>query len=730
MAADPPPKTYPGVMVSSTFTDLESHRAALLKALAAAGLMPIAMEGATAQLNDVIDSSLRMVRDASAVILLVSHKYGQTPHDPARNPGSLSITELEFNEATRLRRPVLVFLMGENHPVTRADIETDPARSTKLEAFRTRAKAHPDSGVPRIYATFDNLEDFRVKAERSLPELQTAISAATIQNAPPDPLAMKWTVADGKLRLAPSDEETDARALEDPFVQALQDEIVEKATALLAPAQRLINSEGWSRLSPVAVRFHRAICCEPSQVVANLPRLYSAMLSLGSFYELHQAITQASNIFALEPEVAQPLSDLIRTAAPWLRRFPSVRTQDDEGGAFLKRKELFEPARIVLRAAYEHDLVDDADREIVADLIAAGQGEGFVTDKAATRGVASVGGLVRASALVLAGIYSGSVASDFSTRSALVKAAGRTLHEVEQSALALVPQDLASALRSILRRSRESTGSSSYEIAETLAKRDELSFSEMLQKMKHGDQHIDNNNLVGALDCYHAAVGIATRIIDAAPAYAPLQRQLANAHSSLGRIHHKLANIPSALDSHLAALAIIGRVAADNPADAQAQRDLSLFHERLGDFHLHQGNLTFAAVSFRAARAAAGGLVAIDPANTEWQRVLAVSHTKLGDLHRAQGDLQAAAASHRAALAIAERLAAADPANAEWQRDLAFSHGNLALTESGPGADARARAHLTRGRDIIRRLAALSPTDAALKTDLDWFDAEIARRTP
>ena len=43
--SDPAPKTDPGVMVSSTFTDLEPHRAALLQALDAADFKPIATEG-------------------------------------------------------------------------------------------------------------------------------------------------------------------------------------------------------------------------------------------------------------------------------------------------------------------------------------------------------------------------------------------------------------------------------------------------------------------------------------------------------------------------------------------------------------------------------------------------------------------------------------------------------------------------------------------------------------
>jgi hypothetical protein len=139
-------------MVSSTFADLKDHRAALIKAIDAEGLKAVAMENDTAKADvDVIESSLQMVRDATAYIGLISHKYGQTPND-------LSLTELEFNEAQHQNRPILLFIMGDDHPVLPRDVETDPARKAKLNAFRERAKLmSPDSKVHRVYATFNKL---------------------------------------------------------------------------------------------------------------------------------------------------------------------------------------------------------------------------------------------------------------------------------------------------------------------------------------------------------------------------------------------------------------------------------------------------------------------------------------------------------------------------------------------------------------------------------------------
>lgn len=135
-----PPRQFKGVTISSTFTDLEKHRAELIRIIKSNGLTDVAMENDSAKPVSVIDSSLQMVRDGSAYIGLISHKYGQTPESVEHIPDNVSITELEFNEALRLGRPVLLFVMGKNHPVVIADVESDPDKRKKLEAFRERAK--------------------------------------------------------------------------------------------------------------------------------------------------------------------------------------------------------------------------------------------------------------------------------------------------------------------------------------------------------------------------------------------------------------------------------------------------------------------------------------------------------------------------------------------------------------------------------------------------------------
>jgi hypothetical protein len=126
------------------------------------------------------------VRDSAAYILVIGLKYGQTPECPDRNPDRLSVTELEFNEAQELDRPTLLFIMGDDHPVTKKDIERDPEKEAKLNAFRERAKkASQSSDANRVYAEFNSLEEFKDRFASSLTELTLYLNSST-DNTPKD----------------------------------------------------------------------------------------------------------------------------------------------------------------------------------------------------------------------------------------------------------------------------------------------------------------------------------------------------------------------------------------------------------------------------------------------------------------------------------------------------------------------------------------------------------------
>jgi diadenosine tetraphosphate (Ap4A) HIT family hydrolase len=167
------PRPVQQVMVSSTYKDLQTHRAMLIESVHKHKLYANVMEHDDAKVTqDVIASSINMVRDSAAYILLIGSNYGQIPLDSVRNPDQVSITELEFKEAQELGRPTLLFIMGDSHPVAMGNVEKSRKNERKLKAFCKRAKrASPGGKVNRVYAVFESLEEFRAKIGSSLTNL-------------------------------------------------------------------------------------------------------------------------------------------------------------------------------------------------------------------------------------------------------------------------------------------------------------------------------------------------------------------------------------------------------------------------------------------------------------------------------------------------------------------------------------------------------------------------------
>lgn len=199
-AGPPAPRQFLGVMVSSTFADFGQHREAVIRAISGQGLHPIAMEQDSAlPAGTVIDSSLRKVRDGAAYVGIIGARYGNVPDSAEHNPERLSLTELEFREARELGRPVLLFVMGPDHEVKQRDVESDPEKRHKLDAFREDAKrATADSEVHRVYKVFNSLSEFEVAAAQSVAELRRYLDAqAAAAGQPPAPEAPERAAGDG-----------------------------------------------------------------------------------------------------------------------------------------------------------------------------------------------------------------------------------------------------------------------------------------------------------------------------------------------------------------------------------------------------------------------------------------------------------------------------------------------------------------------------------------------------
>jgi WD40 repeat protein len=136
----------PLIYVSSTFTDLKEHRAALKSALEKAHYDVECMEKYPAFDERPLDKCLVDVQRADVYVLVLAHRYGFRPkHD---NPARKSITQLEYEEAGRqANKPRLVFTVDDDHPWSPKLVDTGK-NARDLLAFRAEVEGR--HGVNRF----------------------------------------------------------------------------------------------------------------------------------------------------------------------------------------------------------------------------------------------------------------------------------------------------------------------------------------------------------------------------------------------------------------------------------------------------------------------------------------------------------------------------------------------------------------------------------------------------
>ncbi len=345
----------------------------------------------------------------------------------------------------------------------------DPNVSERTVSNWCKGKSIPEEVAPILRALFG--ADTQLN-ESSRKELRGAFilarqakAAATMRRQKPDKAGGVW-VEDLLTQQVVLDEQAgprDAKAAQDPLHNQLQTAIFDMATELAADAERLSNTRLWGRLASTAARFRDAVSGEPSQVLGRLGTAYPSLLRLGGFLESDIRVQKdhAASDEPLDHDLHALLTTLVRTAAPWLRGFPLVAKWDDDAGRALLRPELFQPAQDFARVAFEQGAISEPDKDKLDFLseTAAIDGE-FQQHKAKNRVIGSVGNLMLKLATITASFLVGAVASDFSTKSDLVKKAGSTLEKAAQEVERFAetrPKDLQLAYQAIIRDWRQAT---------------------------------------------------------------------------------------------------------------------------------------------------------------------------------------------------------------------------------------------------------------------------------
>jgi hypothetical protein len=140
------------IFLSSTFTELATHREAAGRAIRDAGHELIALDG-VASSETAAAGSTRLVRESDAVVLILGILYGSRPS--AESP---SFTHLEFTEAVNAGKPIFVFNADlESHSVPARLVMTPLALQVEIDAAAQLRAAAATLRSPQTFRTPEEL---------------------------------------------------------------------------------------------------------------------------------------------------------------------------------------------------------------------------------------------------------------------------------------------------------------------------------------------------------------------------------------------------------------------------------------------------------------------------------------------------------------------------------------------------------------------------------------------
>ena len=150
------------VFLSSTSMDLKPHRQAARAIIEGMGLRFVGMEDFGASGLAPATLIRKKVVESDHYVGIIGMRYGYV--DPS---SGLSMTELEYRQAISSAKPIFLFVMDKNAPITAGMVESDPQGYAKLLEFRERIlKAH-------TCGLFSAPEDLTQKVAQALKTLRS-----------------------------------------------------------------------------------------------------------------------------------------------------------------------------------------------------------------------------------------------------------------------------------------------------------------------------------------------------------------------------------------------------------------------------------------------------------------------------------------------------------------------------------------------------------------------------
>jgi hypothetical protein len=213
-----------------------------------------------------------------------------------------------------------------------------------------------------------------------------------------DPHGASFEIVEGKARIAESLNENDAKVAEDPQTIQLHERVKIRANNARERVQRLANQPGFESIAATVEEYYNYISDDTLSVAANISTVWELSVAIGSFIERDDEIRagRGGMVSEMEPDARETLDQLIIASAPFVRRFPTARQNDDDVRLFKQSRTSFDVAKRIFHDAVNENLIEHDSNTIINIAInAAENSSGIQSEKSVSWLNFTVGNLTK-----------------------------------------------------------------------------------------------------------------------------------------------------------------------------------------------------------------------------------------------------------------------------------------------------------------------------------------------
>lgn len=271
-------------------------------------------------------------------------------------------------------------------------------------------------------------------------------------------------IVGGKARIASALHEDDASAAQDAQTVQLHKRARVRAAAARDRVQRLANQPGFEAIAVTVDEFARLLSGDTLSVAANIGMVWELSTAVGTFTERDEEVKAGRGGMTpqMDADARESLDQLLMIAAPFVRRFPTARQNDEEVRRFKQTRESIEASKRIFDKVSKENLIESQSQTIIVIATSAAErGEGIQAEKSrswlnkSARNLLVAFMIAAGAAGTLTIKFGEKAVEEFYDNSQSREFIQKFLRDTEKDAFELfrdLPPDLGRALRELYRR--------------------------------------------------------------------------------------------------------------------------------------------------------------------------------------------------------------------------------------------------------------------------------------